>query len=528
LFDPIKLEIFKNIFSSIAEEMGMALCRSAYSPNIKERRDYSCALFDAKGQMVAQAAHLPIHMGSMPYSVKSAIKAIRMDKGDTIILNDPFKGGTHLPDLTMISPVYIGRTLRFYVANRAHHADIGGMSPGSLPLSREIFQEGVRIPPLKLARKGSIQKDLLELILANVRTPEEREGDLMAQFAANRLGERRLMEVACKYSYDEVISYMKALQDYAGRMTEKAIEDIPDGIYSFEDFLDNDGLSDTPVRIHVTVHIKGRRAKIDFSKSSPQIKGCMNATLAITLSAVYYVFRCLSPLDTPSNEGCMQPLEVIAPLGTVVNAQFPAAVAGGNIEVSQRIVDVLLGSLSRAVSHRIPAASSGSMNNITIGGWNSKESKMFTYYETIAGGSGASCDRDGVDAVHTHMTNTMNTPIEALENAYPLRVLRYEIRKGSGGKGLQKGGCGIRRDIQLLTDCEVTVLSDRRKFPPYGLQGGSPGKVGENILISKKETRDLGGKFTVLAKKGDVISIRTPGGGGFGKRSKDNEYARKI
>jgi N-methylhydantoinase B len=336
------------------------------------------------------------------------------------------------------------------------------------------------------------------------------------------------MEVACKYSYDEVISYMKALQDYAGRMTEKAIEDIPDGIYSFEDFLDNDGLSDTPVRIHVTVHIKGRRAKIDFSKSSPQIKGCMNATLAITLSAVYYVFRCLSPLDTPSNEGCMQPLEVIAPLGTVVNAQFPAAVAGGNIEVSQRIVDVLLGSLSRAVSHRIPAASSGSMNNITIGGWNSKESKMFTYYETIAGGSGASCDRDGVDAVHTHMTNTMNTPIEALENAYPLRVLRYEIRKGSGGKGLQKGGCGIRRDIQLLTDCEVTVLSDRRKFPPYGLQGGSPGKVGENILISKKETRDLGGKFTVLAKKGDVISIRTPGGGGFGKRSKDNEYARKI
>ena len=517
MFDPIQLEVFKNIFSSIAEEMGMALCRSAYSPNIKERRDYSCALFDSGGDMVAQAAHLPVHMGSMPYSVKSAIQAVNMDKGDMVILNDPFQGGTHLPDLTMISPVFFGDTLGFYVANRAHHADMGGMSPGSLPLSREIFQEGVRIPPLKLAKQGSIHTDLLELILANVRTPTERKGDLMAQFAANRLGEQRLMEVVCKYGYDETASHMKELQDYAERITGKAIEKIPDGSYFFEDFLDDDGINDTPVKICVQVDIEGKRAKIDFSGSSPQTDGCMNATLAITLSAVYYVFRCLSPPDTPTNEGCMRPLEVIVPLNTVVNARFPGAVAGGNVEVSQRITDVLLGALSKAAPRWIPAASCGSMNNITIGGIDANSGGLFTYYETIAGGSGASSREHGADAVHTHMTNTMNTPIEALEHAYPLRILRYEIRRGSGGQGKYRGGCGITRDIQVCTNCEVTVLSDRRKFPPYGLEGGSPGKVGENIVISNGKARDMGSKFTISAGTGDVISIRTPGGGGFGK-----------
>ena len=517
MFDPIRLEIFKNIFSSIAEEMGVALCRTSYSPNIKERRDYSCAIFDPWGDMVAQAAHLPIHMGSMPCSVKSAIKNVFMEKGDVIILNDPFEGGTHLPDLTMITPIFIEDALGFYIANRAHHADIGGISPGSLPLSREIFQEGVRIPPLKLIKGDMIQRDLLQLILANVRTPIEREGDLMAQLAANRLGERRLMEVALKYGYDEVIAHMKELQDYAERMTSKAIGKIPDGSYSFEDFLDNGGFGDTPIRIHVKIDINGEKARIDFTESSLQTEGCMNATIAVTLSAVYYVFRCLSPSDTPSNDGCMRPLEVIAPIGTVVNSQFPAAVAGGNVEVSQRIVDVLLGALSNAIPSMIPAASSGSMNNITIGGIKPETNSLFTYYETIAGGSGATPDGNGVDAVHTHMTNTMNTPIEALEHAYPLRILRYEIRKGSGGRGIHRGGCGIIRDIQVLTDAEVTVLSDRRKFKPYGLEGGSPGKTGENILISQGKKRRLGSKFTMSAKRGDIISIHTPGGGGVGK-----------
>jgi len=516
LLDPVRLEIFNNIFSSVAEEMGVALCRSSYSPNIKERRDYSCAVFDTCGDMVAQAAHLPVHMGSMPYSIKSAIGTVTMGKGDVVIVNDPFEGGTHLPDITMISPVYIEDTLGFYVANRAHHADIGGMSPGSLPLSRDIFQEGVRIPPLKLVKGGIIERDLLRLILANVRTPVEREGDLTAQLAANKLGERRLMEVALKYGYEEVKSGMKETQDYAERMTIKAIQGIPEGSYSFEDYLDNDGISYIPIKIYANITISKERAKIDFTGSSPQTEGCMNATFAITLSAAYYVFRCLSPSNTPSNAGCMRPLQVVAPVGSVVNSRFPAAVAGGNVEVSQRIVDVLLGALSKAVPHLIPAASSGTMNNITIGGVNPETNAMFTYYETIAGGSGAAVNKNGVNAVQSHMTNTMNTPIEALECATPLRILRYEVRRGSGGGGMYQGGCGIIRDIQLLTDAQVTVLSDRRTFQPYGLEGGSPGKVGENILICNRKTTELESKFTLSGKRGDVISIRTPGGGGFG------------
>ncbi len=433
-----------------------------------------------------------------------------------VILNDPFEGGTHLPDITMVSPVYVQDCPAFYVANRAHHADIGGMSPGSLPLSRDIFQEGVRIPPLRLVKKGVIQRDLLKLILANVRTPVEREGDLTAQIAANRLGERRLIEVALRYGYHEVVDYMRELQDYAERMTVKAIQEIPDGGYSFEDYLDNDGLGDTPIKMCVNIRISGERAEIDFTGSSPQTEGCMNATLPITQSAVYYVFRCLSPPDTPSNAGCMRPLKVVASVGSVVNSRFPAAVAGGNVEVSQRIVDILLGALSGAIPHLIPAASSGTMNNVTIGGLDSETNTIFTYYETIAGGSGATPEENGVDGVHCHMTNTMNTPIEALEYANPLRILRYEIRKGSGGSGRYRGGCGIRRDIQLLTDAEVTVISERRRFSPYGLRGGSPGKVGENIVISRGGTSKLGSKFAISAKRGDIISIQTPGGGGVG------------
>ncbi|MBI4640269.1 MAG: hydantoinase B/oxoprolinase family protein [Candidatus Tectomicrobia bacterium] len=519
MYDPIRLEIFKNLFASVAEEMGVTLCRTSFSPNIKERRDFSCAIFDKGGDMVVQAAHIPVHLGSMPLSVLSAIQHVpHLEPGDAVILNDTFKGGTHLPDITLVSPVFLEGidTPVLFVANRAHHADVGGMTPGSMPLSTEIFQEGIRIPPVKIAKRGVIERDLLDLILANVRTPEEREGDLTAQFAANNTGVRRLIEVIQKYGFEEVQLYMRELQGYAERMTRKAIEEIPDGEYTFEDYLDNDGITDDPVKIAVKITIQGDSATLDFSGSSPQVRGSLNANHAITLSATFYVFRCIIEADIPSNSGGMVPLNVIVPPGTVVNANFPAAVAGGNVETSQRITDVILGALAKAIPEKIPAASSGTMNNLTIGGYDPFRQKGFAYYETIGGGMGARPTMDGIDAVHTHMTNTMNTPLEALEHEYPFRVAKYAIRRGSGGAGRFRGGDGIVREVELLCDARVTILSERRNFPPYGLQGGQPGARGENRLIRGDEVITLPSKVSLPAKAGDIISISTPGGGGYG------------
>ena len=518
-FDPIKLEVYKNLFSSIAEEMGVALCRTGYSPNIKERRDFSCALFDGRGEMVAQAAHIAVHLGSMPLSVKSAVGKVPMEPGDMVIVNDPFSGGTHLPDLTMVSPVYPAgaRSPLFYVANRAHHADIGGMSPGSLPLSTEIFQEGFRIPPVKLVAGERIQKDVLALILANVRTPQEREGDLTAQIAANRIGERRLIEVCGKYGTSEVLRYMEELKDYAERMTRAAVAGIPDGEYRFEDWLDGDGVRPGPVRIAVTVSVRGNTAVVDFSDSVAQVQGSVNAIYAITLSAVFYVFRSLVGGDIPSNAGIMRPLRVVTRPGTVVDARFPAAVAAGNVETSQRITDVLLGALALALPERIPAASAGTMNNLTVGGVDPRTGGSYAYYETIGGGCGATPAHDGASAVHTHMTNTMNTPVEALEHAYPLKVTRYAIRRGSGGKGRFAGGDGIHRDIEFLAPATVTMISERREIPPYGLSGGEPGSRGENVLVHHGEETRLPGKFHIAVETGDRLLVTTPGGGGFGR-----------
>jgi N-methylhydantoinase B len=516
--DPIKLEVFKNLFSSVAEEMGVALCRTGHSVNIKERRDYSCAIFDGRGEMIAQAAHIPVHLGSMPLAVKAAMEGRRVSHGDTIILNDPYRGGTHLPDLTLISPVFgaDGSPPLFLVANRAHHADVGGMAPGSMGVATEIFQEGIRIPPVTLVKGGDLNREVFDLLLANVRTAEEREGDLEAQLAANETGRRRLLEIVARYG-DETLRYTEELKVYAERMTREAIRRIPEGCYRFEDYLDDDGITDEPVRIAVTVTVQGGQAIVDFTGTSPQVAGSVNAVYAVTLSAVFYVFRCLVDFDIPSNAGCMVPLTVIAPKGSVVNAQPPAAVAGGNVETSQRIVDVLLGALAQALPDRIPAASAGTMSNLVIGGTDHERGRPFAYYETIAGGMGARPTRDGVDAVQTHMTNTRNTPIEALEHAYPLRVLRYEIRRGSGGRGRHRGGDGIRRDIELLTDAAVGLLADRRRFRPYGLQGGESGQGGESILISPEGEKSLGSKFQLRARARDVISVRTPGGGGYGR-----------
>ena len=521
-FDPIKLELYKNILTSVSEEMGVTLQRTAFSPNIKERLDFSCAVFDASGQMVAQAAHIPVHLGSMPLSVLAAIEHTEMAPGDMVVLNDPYRGGTHLPDITLVAPVFGEKSTNrpnFFVANRAHHADVGGMTPGSMPLATSVIQEGIRIPPVKLVRAGELDSDLWELILANVRTPTERRGDMEAQLAANRIGERRLQEIATKYGMSGIEAYMQELCAYSGRMVRSFLREIPDGIYTFSDFLDNDAITDEPIEIRVAIEIKDGTAIVDFTGTSGQVRGSVNAIYAITVSAVFYTFRCIAGEDVSSNAGCLEPIQIIAPEGSVINAKFPAAVAGGNVETSQRIVDVLFGALAKACPNRIPAASCGSMSNLTVGGYDVLRGKDFTYYETIAGGMGARPNCDGIDAIHTHMTNTMNTPIEAIETSYPMQVEQYAIRRANGGAGEFQGGAGIVRSLRLLTDAEITILSERRVFQPYGLQGGEKGQLGRNVLIRDGKEQPVAGKATFSIKEGDIIQIETPGGGGYGKKN---------
>ncbi len=522
-FDPTRLEIFKNLFHSVAEEMGAALRRVAFSPNIKERRDYSCAVFNAAGDVLAMGDHMPVHLGSMPKSVQAAMRGLRLEAGDVAVLNDPYEGGTHLPDLTMVMPVFLkgSRKALFYVANRAHHADIGGSQAGSMGLSREVFQEGLRIPPVKIFQKGRIVDDVLSLILRNVRTPREREGDLTAQIAASRIGERRLGEMVEKYGRGEVESYERHLLEYSARMMRAMLRNIPDGTYRGEDFLDSDGIEPGRLRIAVTIRKRGGRAEVDFTGSSRQCAGSVNAVEAITWSAVFYVFRCLLDEQVPATSGLMRPIAVVAPEGTIVNARPPAAVAGGNVETSQRIVDTLFRALARAVPQRIPAASQGTMNNLTFGGVTHPRQggEPFAYYETIAGGMGARPGLDGLNGIHTHMTNSLNSPVEVLEQAYPLRVRRYGLRRGSGGEGRWRGGDGIVKEIELLGDAQVGLLCDRRETAPYGLAGGKPGAKGKNELVVRGKSRRLAAKCSFYAKAGDVVRVESPGGGGWGRKT---------
>ena len=520
-FDPIELAVFKSATRSVAEEMGAALRRTAFSPNIKERRDYSCAVFDAQGQAIAMGDHMPVHLGSMPMSVRAAVDTLTLGPGDIAILNDPFVGGTHLPDITMVLPVFVEqrRTPIFYVAARAHHADVGGKYPGSMGLCREILEEGVIIPPTKLILGGVTDDSVLKMILDNVRTPEEREGDLAAQIGACRVGETRLLQLVSRLGINKVERLCAELLDYSERLMRAELSQMPAGQFSAEDFLDDDGFGDSPVRINVSVEFdpESASANVDFKGSSPQVASSMNAVFAITYSATYYVFRCLLPEDAPANAGLMRPITLSAPERSIVNASPPAAVAAGNVETSQRIVDVLLRALAHAIPDRIPAASSGTMNNLTIGGIDPRTGKPFAYYETIAGGMGARPNANGISGVHTHMTNSLNTPVEALEYAYPFRVRRYCYRPNSGGKGKFCGGDGLIREIELLADAQVTLLSDRRKFQPYGLAGGRSGAAGSAKHKSERLTEAIPAKSSFLAKKGDVISIETPGGGGWGK-----------
>ncbi|HEX6505409.1 MAG TPA: hydantoinase B/oxoprolinase family protein [Terriglobales bacterium] len=543
--DPIEIEIFANLYHSIAEEMGAALRRTAFSPNIKERRDYSCAVFDSHGQVIAMGDHMPVHLGSMPMSVRAALDHLDLGPGDMAMLNDPFCGGTHLPDITLVAPVFVdtagaGKRRRkaikrvsrettgpaFYVAARAHHADVGGSYPGSMGLCREIYQEGFRIPPVKLVRGGVVDRDVLALLLNNVRTPEEREGDLRAQMAACHTGAARLHEVCARYGRERAQQAAAELLQYSEDMMRAFLSTVPAGTYRAEDFLDNDGVNQNPVRIVTRIEFcSGRAGKrnssshvvtVDFTGSDPQVEGSINAVEAITLSACFYVFRCLLAEEVPATAGLMRPIRVIAPTGSVVNARPPAAVAGGNVETSQRIVDVLLRALAQAVPDRIPAAASGTMNNLTIGGLDPRTGAPFAYYETIAGGMGGRPGKPGVSGVHTHMTNSLNTPVEALEYAYPFRVRRYSLRRGSGGKGTYAGGDGIVREIEVLTEAEVTLLSERRSRGPYGLNGGCQGAPGKCEVMRSGASAELPGKFNIRLRKGERIRIGTPGGGGFG------------
>src|SRR5205823_196085 len=470
----------------------------------------------------------------MPMAVAAALAAVSIEPGDVVAVNDPFAGGTHLPDVTLIMPVISEQWAvsskkkqrpkskdqrpLFYVANRAHHADIGGATPGSMGLATDVYGEGVRIPPIKIVRRGEVVSDVMKLILTNVRSSHERQADFEAQVGSLKTGEMRLLEIVERRGEKEARDYAAHLIAYSARMMRRAISQIPDGVYEAEDVLDDDGITDQEIPIRVRIAIKGERAQVDFTGSSPQVTGAINAVEAITVSAVSYCFRCLVGGDVPASAGLIEPIEVIAPKGTVVNANPPASVAGGNVETSQRIVDTVFKALAQAVPDRIPAASQGTMNNLTIGGIDPRTGAEFSYYETVAGGMGARPVADGMSATHTHMTNSLNTPAEALEYAYPLRVREYRIRKGSGGKGKHKGGDGTIREIETLAPARMSLLSDRRKRAPYGLQGGDNGERGRAWIIRRGGTKEeLASKKSANLQPGDRVRIETPSGGGFGK-----------
>lgn len=532
-YDPVLLEIMNSLLSAVAEEMGAALGRTAYSPNIKERRDFSCAVFDARGDLVAQAAHIPVHLGAMPLSVQAAIGRFpHLAEGDIVVLNDPYMGGSHLPDITMVAPVFsTGETadggaepavLLGYVASRAHHADVGGIAPGSMPLAEELYQEGLIIPPVLLQRGGEIDEGVLDLITRNSRTPDERLGDLSAQLSAQRLGARRLQELGARYGRDVLAEYMGHLQDYAERAVATLIAGMPEGVFGFTDVMDDDGFGNTDIPISVTIQVREGELVVDFTGTAPQTRGGINAVRSVTVSAVYYVIRCLiDDPAVPANAGIFRPVRIITEPGSLLDARSGAAVAAGNVETSQRIVDAVLGAFGKALASRAPgkvvATSQGTMNNITIGGVDPRNGRRFAYYETVAGGMGASGEQDGLSGVHVHMTNTLNTPAEAMEYAYPLRVTRYALREGSGGAGRHTGGDGLVRVIELLAPATVTILSERRSHAPYGLDGGAVGAPGENSHVSSGDAqRPLPGKVTFGARAGDRIRVETPGGGGHG------------
>jgi N-methylhydantoinase B len=515
--DAISLAVFNSLFSSIAEEMGATLVRSSLSPNIRERRDLSCAVFDARGQLVAQAAHIPVHLAAMPASVEAVQGLAPFRPGDLYVLNDPYLGGSHLPDVTMVSPVFLGRRLIGFVASRAHQSDIGGMAPGSMPLAQELVQEGLIIPPVRLYDRGRLNEDVLALILRNVRTPDERRGDFEAQVAAQTTGGRRLVDLAKQYGATPLAGHMRELIDYAERLTLARLRSVPAGDYEFEDFMDDDGTSEEHVKIRVRLSFEDGRLIADFDGSAAERPGSINAVAAVTRSATYYAVCCLLGEGAPLNAGCFRPVTVLLPPNSIVSPGAGKAVSAGNVETSQRIVDVVLGALAKALPEAIPAASSGTMNNVVAGGFDMKQNRPFTYYETLAGGAGGGPHRAGLSAVHTHMTNTLNTPVEMIEIAYPMRIREYSVLEDSRGEGLHAGGEGLRRTYEFLAPTRLTLMTERRRLQPWGLRGGGAGRPGANRLVRRDGTEEaLPAKVTLEVEPGDRLVVETPGGGGWG------------
>jgi N-methylhydantoinase B len=514
--DAARLSVWDSLLASVADEMGIALGLTGHSPNIRERRDYSCAVFDAAGEMVAQAAHIPVHLGAMPEAIRAVQSLAPWREGDVAIVNDPYLGGTHLPDVSLIAPVFWEGEVVAFVSNRAHHADIGGMTAGSMPISTELHQEGVIIPPLRLFDAGVRNEGLFALILRNTRTPDERRGDFDAQMAAIRTGERRLHALFERYGRQEVFAMMAALQDYAERLTRAAIETIPPGRYEADDVMELSGGRLIPVRVAVSV--KGSDITFDFTGTAPDQDASINAVAAVTRSAVAYVVRCLLPLGSPSNAGCFRPITTILPEGSLVNASAGRAVSAGNVETSQRVTDVCIRALAQALPNVLPASSAGSMTNFTFGG-RRRDGSTFAYYATIPGGAGAGPHGPGADAIQTHMTNTANTPAESIEAVLPVRLWKYSVRRGSGGAGRHRGGDGAVMEVEFLEPADVAIVGDRRYAGAPGLLGGEAGLPGRTTLVSGGVSVILEGSFQRRVEAGERLRIETPGGGGWGALS---------
>jgi N-methylhydantoinase B len=502
----IELSLFQHRIQALCEEMGAVLQGSAFSPNIKDRLDFSCAVFDATGALCAQAAHIPVHLGSMAYAMADIVARVDWRPGDMIILNDPYLGGTHLPDVTLIAPVFAGPKLAAFVANRAHHADIGAVTPGSMPIARSLAEEGQIIPPTPVTRDGKPLPETLDRIMSGLNNPASGHADLSAQISANERGRRELAGYIAQLGPGRFRAALDEINDYAERLARSGLARLPRGKYHCEDTMDDDGLGREDIAIRVTLHIDDD-VHVDFSGTDGQVPGNINCPLSVTAAAVYYCFYCLMPAETPACAGSFRPLSLTVPPGSLLNARPPAAVAAGNVETSTRIVDVVLGALARAMPEDIPAASHGSMNNIAMGarGWD--------YYETLGGGMGGGPRVAGGSAVQTHMTNTLNTPVEVVEMHYPLRIRRYAIRRGSGGDGRHPGGNGLQREYEFTRAASVTLLTERRRRAPWGLLGGAAGQPGCNRLNGTP----LPGKCQLQAAPGDRLLIETAGGGGWGR-----------
>lgn len=503
----IELNLFSSRIEAVCDEMGAVLRRTAFSPNIRDRLDFSCAIFDANGELCAQAAHIPVHLGSMAYAMGGIVSRIEWCEGEMVVVNDPFLGGTHLPDVTVIAPLFVAGQLAAFVANRAHHADIGSDTPGSMPIATRLEDEGVIIAPTVLVRNGEIDRAQLDALLGSER--HELHGDFSAQVSANRAGVQRLKTLVECMGIEVWRRGIDDLNEYAQRLAESALSVIPEGRYTFQDCLDDDGVGNNDLIINATVEVKQRRIHVDFNGTAMQTPGNVNCPLSVAAAAVYYVFRCLMPAQTPACAGAFRPISLSAPLGSLLNAERPAAVAAGNVETSTRVVDVICGALAQALPEAMPAASHGSMNNLAMG---ARGARRWDYYETIGGGMGAGAHGGGLSGVQTHMTNTLNTPIEVLERHYPLRVRRYALRKESGGAAAHRGGDGLIREFEFLGDAQVTLLTERRRHAPWGLAGGEAGARGENRLNGEV----LPGKCSVMVKYGDQLTLATPGGGGWG------------